>query len=204
MKRIVLFFLLAYSYSFVRGQGFGAELLIGINLSQVDGDQLAGYNKLGLNTGLQINRKINESWDGAFEIRYSMKGARTVVTDPDLPPPLDLKLNYHYVEVPLLAKYSALEKFTFYGGPSIGINVLNERNENGRQSEELELKLIELCVHLGGTYFLTDKIGLDLRHSYSLSSVRDVPIIVNSPTWFGRAGWYNRLFTVGVVYRAGS
>ena len=201
MKRIILFFLLAYSFTFSSGQGFGAELLVGANFSQVDGDQLAGYDKLGLNAGLQINREINEKWEGAFEIRFSMKGARTVVTDPDLPPPLDLTLNYHYLEIPFLAKYIAVKNFTFYAGPSLGINVVNQRNENGRESEELELNTLELGLQLGGTYYLTDKVGLDLRHSYSLSSIRNVPIIVNGPTWFGRAGWYNRLFTIGINYR---
>ena len=79
--------------------------------------------------------------------------------------------------------------------------MFNERNESGRQSAEEELTLLELGLTLGGTYFITDKVGFDLRHSYSLSSIRDVPIIINSPTWFGRPGWYNRLFTIGITYK---
>ncbi|MFT6113075.1 MAG: opacity protein-like surface antigen [Bacteroidia bacterium] len=181
-------------------QSFGASLLAGANFSQVDGDQLGGYNKLGVNLGVQIDRKLKEDWTAAFEIRFSMKGAKKVI-DPEAPPTFTLKLSYHYLEVPLLIKYTHFDKFTPYAGPSIGVNVFNQRDENTITSKEEKLNRIEVGFHLGATYHLTDKIGIDLRHSYSLLSVRDFPIVVNSPTVFGRAGWFNRLFTAGIVYK---
>ena len=88
-------------------QDFGAQLLFGTNFSQVDGDQLGGYHKLGLNTGIQINRNIHENWVSAFEIRYSMKGAKKII-DPEAPPTFTLDLKYHYLEVPFLIKYTLL------------------------------------------------------------------------------------------------
>ena len=57
-------------------QDFGAQLFLGANFSQVDGDQMGGYNKLGANVGIQINRPTNNDWESAFEIRYSMKGSK--------------------------------------------------------------------------------------------------------------------------------
>ncbi len=198
MKRIVqLFFFLIFS-SFVYAQDFGAALLVGSNFSQVDGDQLGGYNKLGLNLGLEINRKINTDWEGAFEIRFSMKGAKKVI-DINNPTP-DLRLSYHYLEVPFLAKYTNLDKVTPYAGLSVGVNVFNQRDDNGIISKEEKLNKTEIGFHLGGTYHLNNKWALDLRHSYSLFSIRDYPIIINSPTVFGRAGWYNRLFTASLRY----
>jgi opacity protein-like surface antigen len=180
-------------------QSFGASLLAGANFSQVDGDQLGGYNKLGANLGVQIDRKLNEDWVAAFEIRFSMKGAKKVI-DPEDPPTFTLKLSYHYIEVPLLVKYTHYDRFTPYGGISLGVNVFNQRDENTITTKEEKLNPTEVGFHLGATYHLTDKIGIDLRHSYSLLSVRDFPIVVNSPTVFGRAGWFNRLFTAGIVY----
>ena len=180
------------------GQGFGAELLLGANFSQVDGDQLGGYNKVGLNAGIQINREINDNWKGAFELRFSMKGAKKVI-DPEFPSPT-LKLSYHYVEVPLIAKYTYFDRVTPYAGLSLGVNVINERNDNGFLSEEDALRPMEVGVLLGGTYHLTDKIGLDLRHSNSVLSVQDYPVRLTSPTWLGRVGWFNRLFTIGISY----
>lgn len=192
----ILFFFIATVCS---AQDFGASLVVGANFSQVDGDQLGGYNKLGANVGIQINRRINSDWEGAFEVRFSMKGAKKVL-DPEIPQP-DLKLSYHYLEVPLLAKYTKFTKVTPYAGLSIGVNVFNERDENSIRTEEEALNPMEFGFVLGGTYHLTEKVGIDLRHAYSIISIRDYPVIVNSPTVFGRAGWYNRLFTVGLSYQ---
>lgn len=189
----IIFFVIA---SVCSAQDFGAELMLGANFSQVDGDQLGGYNKLGANAGIQINRQVNDDWQGAFEVRFSMKGAKKVL-DPEIPEP-DLKLSYHYLEVPIIAKFTRYNRITPYAGLSLGINVFNQRDENSIKTEEEALQPYEIGLLLGGTYHLTEKIGLDLRHSYSLVSIRDFPIVVNSPTVFGRAGWYNRLFTLGL------
>ena len=58
IKKIVYIFFFLISAWNVQAQEFGAALLIGSNFSQVDGDQLGGYNKVGLNAGLEINRQI--------------------------------------------------------------------------------------------------------------------------------------------------
>lgn len=196
MKKIVYIFFFLISGWNLQAQDFGAALHIGSNFSQVDGDQLGGYNKVGLNAGLEINRQIKPDWQAAFEIRFSMKGAKKVI-DIDNPSP-DLKLSYHYLEVPLLARYTKLEKITPYGGISLGVNVFNQRDDNGFISKEEKLNRAEVGFHLGGNYALNDQWSVDFRHTYSLLSVRDYPVIVNSPTVFGRAGWYNRLFTLGL------
>ncbi|PCJ66743.1 MAG: hypothetical protein COA58_04600 [Bacteroidetes bacterium] len=200
MKKIIILLFVLGFWDISLAQSFGAQLVLGANFSQVDGDQLGGYNKLGVNAGIQINREISDDWEAAFEIRYSMKGAKKVI-DPKAPATFTLKLNYHYVEVPVLAKYKGFEKLIPFGGISIGINVLKERDENGITSKEPQLNATELGLILGISYQFNDRIAADLRHAYSLSSVRDAPIIINSPTVFGRAGWYNRLFTIGLNYR---
>jgi hypothetical protein len=198
MKKILFLFTFGLLVSTCQAQGFGADLLLGANFSQVDGDQLGGYNKLGANIGIQISRKINETWEGAFELRYSMKGAKRV-QDPENPMP-DLKLSYDYLELPLLVKYTAYEKITPYVGLSIGANVINERDDNGVRGEETNLGFVEYAFHLGGTYHINDRWGADLRHSYSLLSIRNTPNLASSIQNFGRNGWYNRLFTVGITY----
>jgi opacity protein-like surface antigen len=198
MKKFAFVFLIVFSVQASYAQEFGASLVVGANFSQVDGDQMGGYNKLGLNSGIAISRKVNNEWTASFEILYAMKGSKKVI-DPDNFEPY-LKLSYHYVEVPLLARYSFTDKINFFGGPSIGVNVFNQRDDNGIVTSEEGLTTTEIGLHLGGNYKITDKMALELRHAYSLLSVRDYPIIVNGPTWFGRAGWYNRLFTIGIRY----
>ncbi len=200
-KTFIVIFIMLLSSSSLFAQGYKADLLLGANFSQVDGDQLGGYNKLGLNIGIAISRPLTKPWEASFEILYTQKGSKKVI-DPDNITPT-LKIDYHYVEVPLLARYKLNKKIRFFGGPSIGVNVFNQRDDNGIVLKEKQLLKYEVALHLGGSYHLTDKLSADLRHSYSLLSIRDFPIVVNSPTWFGRAGWYNRLFTVGLRYNLG-
>mgnify|MGYP001977432331 FL=1 len=197
LKYIIYSFLLSCSMSYA--QDFGAQLLVGANFSQVDGDQFAGYNKLGVNAGIQINRPINSDWESAFEIRYSMKGSKKVI-DPEGPPTETIDLNYHYLEVPFLVKYLGWEKIEPYGGLSLGVNTFNERDENGRKTKVDRLKKTEIGFHLGGSYALNKRTNIDLRHSYSLFSIRDYQVTTNSPSLWGRVGWFNRLFTVGISY----
>lgn len=201
LKFQFFFILLLATITVQAQQGYTADLLFGMNFSQIDGDQFAGYNKGGINVGFAVNRSFKEPWEFSFEVLYSQKGSKKLV-NPDIIEPT-LKISYHYIEVPLLSRYNLNEKVQFYGGPSFGINVFNQRDDNGFIKEEEALTKTELALHLGGSYLLTDHLALDLRHSYSLLSIRDYPIIVNSPTWFGRAGWYNRLFTIGVRYKMG-
>ncbi len=198
MKNIILLSAILFYSQVLFAQDFGAELLLGANFSQVDGDQLGGYNKLGANIGIQINREVKEDWDLAFELRYSMKGAKKV-QDQDNPLPT-LKLSYDYLEVPLLIKYQGFEKITPYSGLSVGVNVINERDDNGFIGEETNLDFMEYGFHLGCTYHVTEKLGLDLRHTFSLLSIRNSPSLTNGPRLFGRNGWYNRLFTIGIIY----
>ena len=201
MFRPTLFILVCFLTVFSSAQTYEAAVLAGANFSQVDGDQLAGYNKLGLFTGIAISRDWQEPWQWSFEILYTQKGSQKVL-DPDIPQPA-LVINYHYVEVPLLARYKFSDDIIFFAGPSFGVNVFNQRDDNGLITKEDGLLGTEVALHLGGTYMFTDHWGVDLRHSYSLLSVRDFPIVFNGPTWFGRAGWYNRLFTVALRYDLG-
>ena len=197
LKYTIYSFLLSCSMSYA--QDFGAQLFLGANFSQVDGDQMGGYNKLGANVGIQINRPTNNDWESAFEIRYSMKGSKKVI-DPEGPPTPTLDLNYHYLEVPLLVKYLGWEKIEPYGGLSLGVNIFNERDDNGRKTKEPDLKKAEIGFHLGASCALNNRTNIDLRHSYSLFSIRDYPVAANSPSLWGRVGWFNRLFTLGISY----
>ena len=198
MRTLILLFCWCFIFNLSQAQEFGAAIVVGANFSQVDGDQLGGYNKLGLCSGIAITRKIEGPWIGSFEILYSQKGSKKVI-DPDVITP-SLKLSYHYVEVPVLARYQFNNKIQFLAGPSLGVNVFNERDDNGIITQEDALKNTEVALHLGGGYAIGEKLSLELRHVYSLFTIRDQQIIVLGPTWFGRAGWYNRLFSIQARY----
>ena len=56
-----------------QAQFFKASVIGSANFAQVDGDHIAGYNKLGLNAGIGIYHDLDETASLGFEILYAQK-----------------------------------------------------------------------------------------------------------------------------------
>ena len=123
-----LFFLLLLNFSVAFGQkadGFHAGFLGGLVASQVDGDNYAGYNRLGIQFGGFTNFMINEDWGGQVEIKYIQKGSKHQSQKHGT----YFELKFDYVEVPLLVNYQFDEKISFEGGLGVAylIRALEDR-----------------------------------------------------------------------------
>src|SRR5690606_17623874 len=56
---------------------FYGGLLLGSNFTQVDGDNFAGYHKVGLNAGGIVYTHLGEKVAASMEILFSQKGSRS-------------------------------------------------------------------------------------------------------------------------------
>ncbi|MCB0556047.1 MAG: hypothetical protein KDD02_21045, partial [Phaeodactylibacter sp.] len=54
---------------------FEGGLVAGFNMSQIDGDLLHGFHKLGFNAGGRVNALLNERWRIGLELLFSQQGA---------------------------------------------------------------------------------------------------------------------------------
>jgi len=91
----------------VSGQIIKGEALLGFNLTQVEGDEVHGFKKPGLNIGAGVLIPFKKNWDISMEVIFNQKGARQkpqytdslsnghVITG-------EYKLRLNYVEVPLM------------------------------------------------------------------------------------------------------
>ena len=59
-------------------QNFKAGLIAGISTSQVSGDQLGGFNKIGVKFGASVNHSINPASRGQLALYYIDKGSNDV------------------------------------------------------------------------------------------------------------------------------
>ena len=83
MKKILTIFVLGAILSFLsiesKAQIVKGEAFMGLNLSQVDGDQAYGYRRLGFHGGLgaivPIYKKNNFNFDIALEVVFDQKGS---------------------------------------------------------------------------------------------------------------------------------
>ncbi len=79
-------------------QKFKVTALAGINASQIDGDSLFGYKKIGMHFGGRLSYINNKSFDIALEMLYSQRGASKSFTNNK---PDDL-ISANYIEIPIV------------------------------------------------------------------------------------------------------
>ena len=111
MRFITLIFLLGIA-PFTNAQNFQSGLITGISTSQVSGDVLGGFNKIGLQLGGFVNHPLGKNSNGQFGLYYIDKGSND--------PKSLFQINLSYVE----SSYSFLynyQGFSWEGGLLIAV-----------------------------------------------------------------------------------
>ena len=122
MNKKYLFLLIA-SISFlpINAQNFGGGLVLGLSSSQVNGDDLGGFNKAGILMGIFTNKLIYSSINFQIEMNFIMKGSdnknMTKIEHKDYNRP-DISLSY--IEIPLLLQYQQNNLLDIEGGILFG------------------------------------------------------------------------------------
>jgi len=151
-------------------------VIAGTNLSQVDGDEVYGFNKLGLNVGAAAIIPLHEKWELSVEALFSQKGSRqTSQYDDSLTGEYKLKLAY--MEVPVLAHFNDKDIVKFGLGLSWGRLISVEEYEHGIKVDSTTLN--------GGPYSRNDfnaiadvkfriykRLKFNVRYAYSIVKIR--------------------------------
>ena len=117
----LILFLILFNWQSL-AQNIGGGLILGFNASQVDGDQLAGYHKLGLNMGIMGVIPINKKTAISLEILFNQKGS-VKNPHPKDPSGSSYKLRIDYLDVPVLLNFKDKEKIIFGTGFSYGTRI---------------------------------------------------------------------------------
>ena len=75
------------------GRRFIAGLVAGVNLSQIDGDDLVGYDQIGLNAGARVATVLSPRWQLSMELLFSQQGSRKTRNDPPSAALENIRLN---------------------------------------------------------------------------------------------------------------
>lgn len=198
MKKIVL--LIAFGLLGMNGfsQKFTGGLTLGMNASQISGDQAEGYNKPGLMAGAFTTMKFGEKWGLQLELYYIMKGSRKVSKNS---PWSTYKLNMHYVEMPLLVKWSFYKKFSIMAGPSLGILIkATEKDAYGvvNNFDRPEFNLLDFGGIGGIEYAIIPQFKVGFRASSSIIPVRKPQL---NTSWRLDRWQYNTSLLLSVVYQ---
>ena len=167
---LILFLWMIVGGTFAEAQRFEAGLRIGMAATQVGGDQLEGFDKAGLLGGLFVARDLSERTSLSMEMLYIQKGSRKPV-DKDDNSYYRLRLNY--LEVPLMVRYKAGKKFVLEAGPSFGVLVFAQEDDQlGVIEYAPPFNDWELAGNAGLQYLLNEKWNVDVRYSVSVLPVR--------------------------------
>lgn len=188
----------------VKSQNINGAVIVGGNFSQVDGDEVYGFNKFGINIGASAIIPLkNNKWSIILENVYSQKGAykklAPVATD-SIP---YYKLNLDYVEVPVLIQYNDKNVFSFGSGFSWGRLVNFKEVEHGQltswttpngpyKRDDIQL-LADLRFRLSG------KFHFNIRYAYSIAKIRTRTYITQAGNPWERRQFHN-LVTLRVIY----
>lgn len=187
-----------FSLFFIQSHAqFKGGFYAGINGTQVDGDLLNGYYKLGANISAAVEYPLGEHFGISMEIAFSQKGSQTK-WQQGVPRQYFLKLDY--VEVPFMLNYHDNKKVTLCAG--VGVNALvnsyeelNNYNPTQNLSKIRSLNKTSFEFKAGGSYKLSNHWLINILWSKSFTSIG---LSDNSP--YLNKGMYNNLVTFRIGY----
>lgn len=153
------------------GQSFSPVLTAGINATQIDGDQQAGYNKAGIHAGIGVRYLLKSPVKFQGEIAYSQKGARNRAEDPFI-----LIQRVNYLSMTTLLGYEGISKGVWLEGGFAADVLLGQYYEfNGfvTRSFEGQLRRVDLPVVVGIEVPVLPFLAFNIRLYYSMRSIAD-------------------------------
>ncbi len=153
-----------------QAQRFEGGLTAGINMSQLDGDLMAGYNQIGLSGGIRASAMLAEKWRLGIELLYSQLGSDRARNDFYS---LYDNIRLNFVEAPVLLSFTDW-KFRIYTGASysrlINYKVISSLGEDITDQQNYNPDMFSLIF--GASFHFTEKIAADVRWSRHLNSLQ--------------------------------
>lgn len=196
MKRAFCFFLFVFVFLTVsEAQKFKGSLALGVDLTQVDGDQVYGYKKVGLNGGAGVilpfnfnKKKDYKPWALSFEILFTQKGSMqrsslgqtfcdTCQPGVKCNPDIKYKLALNYLSLPLMVNYTD-KKTGWSFGMGIAFNRLFgiSEIENGVNTSVFlrdgVYKTEDYTVLLDVRFPIYNRLKFNFRYEYSMFPIR--------------------------------
>jgi len=155
----------------MQAQRFQGGITAGFNMSQLDGDRLAGYNQIGLVGGLRASALLADKWNLTLELLYSQSGSNRSRSDD--PSSIYDNIRLNMVEAPVFVSFTDW-KFRVYLGGSysrlINYKVIDAVGEDITDIQTFNPDLFSLV--LGATFHFSESFGLDVRWSKHLNSLQ--------------------------------
>lgn len=189
--------------------GIRGGIVAGIDAAQVDGDDYAGYHKVGFNGGFYGQIPISKIFFASMEILYVQDGGKSPTYPGQV---LAFSSQFSYAQVPAIFHYQGKEAFNvgvgFEYGRLVSQKVFVDQIEqpkypvfsNKPTNYELDSAGVILLrrdwrVVADANYQFTKNFMVNVRFSYSL-----VPFGYNLGSNFINRGLYHNVLTFRLMY----
>ncbi len=181
-------YLLLFAPIALFGQGFGGGIYGGISTSQVSGDAIVGFHKVGGWAGAFTDYRFTPRSTLQFEISFIQKGSRQTPTVKNNG--MLYVNNQNILEIPVLYRWYGIKNMSIEVGTQVGYLVSTiERNNNGEILGAIPHRKVEWSGAAGlSYYFWKGKIEVNMRYSNSIMPVK-------TEQW-----WMNHVFAFSVRY----
>jgi len=197
----LLFFCGILTYN-TNAQSFGGGIIAGASTSQVAGDLLGGFNKIGILAGAYTSLKVKEILNFQFEISYITKGSRNPnMYESNHPNYEKIEITLSYIEMPLTINLQQKENLGVEFGivPAFNISAtLNSADAKNISVPNPQYKKYDLGVCAGINYHITDNIMLNTRISNSIIPIR--PHTSGATNGWNK-GQYNTVLSFAIHYK---
>lgn len=178
----------------------------GLNLAQIAGDMMAGYDKVGANAGVGAFIMYKPNFSNSIEISYSMRGAQIAMFNKK--PERFINYKMDYVQIPLMFNYHDGKVGIFSAGFTLARLI---RSQYIVDLEELNLDVTpwDFAFTGGLTFLIKKNFGIGMNATLSLTNNIKSPFAnprIDNPIFprdFSRArnnGWYHNVLAIKMYY----
>ncbi len=212
MKKFFTILILILPFLFIKqayAQRFLGAFSAGVNITQVDGDEIYGYHHYGFNVGpsVLIPFTKNKKWSVTLELLYSQLGSYEKYANVDTLPRPYYKLNLDYVEIPVLVHFTDKNVIAGGLGFSYGQLVDVKEWEHGKRTEtnlQGPYSKSDLDVLADIKIKLWQRLWLNFRYAYSMMKIRTRifhnQLYPNNPEYDWTRQQYNNVVTFRLTY----
>lgn len=173
---------------------FGIKAALNFSNTAIEGFD----SKIGFTGGLFSEYRFNYIFALQPELLFSMQGAKGEASFNGYNASVVAHLNY--INIPVMAKFYAIEGLSFEAGPQLGILVYGTATGTAlgiTESEDLKSLVndIDFSLNFGASYQLP-RLPLGFHARYSLG-LTDIP----KETGIGEYSGKNRVFQMGLFYK---
>ena len=206
MLKILISLLVLNTVIFMtNAQDFKGGLVGGVLGSQIDGDLLGGYNKLGLTFGGWVARPISHNLLIHGQLKYMQKG-KTKPADVDAGLSSETT-RLHYLQLPVTVQYVLSTDWFIEGG--LGLGYLydysfyeggTKLNEDDYPIREDQLYNGEFFFIVGAGYNINDSWAVNLRFTNDILPFGDLTDAVGTNPWIDLGSLYNKTMELTLIY----